>query len=447
MNKLQQKIEIHLEKYKINTPKNIYLVAFSGGYDSMSLLDCLKKVAPDNRIIALHLNHNWRGAESDLEEIRCKEFCEKIGVEIYTEKLSQNVPHTETAGREARYDFFEKCSKKFNSRIIFTAHNKNDNAETLLYRICKGTGISGLQGIAENRGIYYRPLIEVTREEIETYCKDNHLTPNNDSSNHDIKYKRNFIRTEILPKLEKINPKILDTIETLSTVAKEETSIVEEYLQKILNKISKDNKIQTPEFLKQSNAIQKRIIYNIFIEHNLDYDRTKILKILDFVKENSKSKSGKTCSLTTNLWIFVNESIIEIVEKSKDIMPEIRIDKEGIYATDKYIFELQKCNSEVEEFPKDTKNIAYIDLTDTAIDFEIRTRKDGDIIYPFGLNGSQKLKKYLNSKKIPNHEKDSLLFLTKGKEILWAIGIGISDKIKVKTKPTHIIKFYKKEGK
>lgn len=445
MEKIQQKIELYLEKYKINNPELIYLVAFSGGYDSMCLLDCLKKITP-NRIIALHLNHNWRGNESDLEEENCKHFCKKIGVEIYTEKLPENIPHTETAGREARYEFFENCAKKFNSKIIFTAHNKNDNAETLLYRICKGTGISGLQGISENRGIYYRPILEITREEIENYCKINNLVPNDDSSNHNIKYKRNFIRSEIIPQLQKINPNLLDTIETLSTVAREETGIIEEYLQNILKKISKDGKIKTSEFLKQSDAVQKRIVYNLFINNNLDYDRTKILKILDFIKESSNSKSGKTCSLTTNLWIFTSERFIEIINNCKKDFPEFKIQSEGIYAKANYIFELQTCNCIVDKFPKDTKNCAYVDLTDIAIDFEIRTRKDGDIIQPFGLSGSQKLKKYLNAKKIPNHEKDKLLFLTSGKEVLWAIGIGISDKIKVTTKPTHIIKFYKKEG-
>ena len=155
MNKIQQTIKEFLEKYNLNNPENTYLCAFSGGYDSMCLLHSLKQITPQNRIVAIHLNHNWRGEESNQEEENCRNFCSEIGVEFYSEKLSSDIPHTETAAREARYEFFESCSKKFNSKIIFTAHNKNDNAETLIYRICKGKGIRGLCGIAENRKILH----------------------------------------------------------------------------------------------------------------------------------------------------------------------------------------------------------------------------------------------------------------------------------------------------
>ena len=445
MNKIHQKIELFLQKYKLNNPNEIYIVAFSGGFDSICLLNSLKKIT-QNRIIALHINHNWRGEESDNEETNCRNFCQNNKIEFYCEKLSKDIPHTETAAREARYKIFETYAKKFNSKIIFTAHNKNDNAETLIYRICKGTGISGLQGIAENRGIYYRPLLEISRDEIENYCKDNNLCPNDDSSNKNTKYKRNFIRTNILPLMKEINPNILDTIETLSTVAKEETQIVEEYLSIITKKITKDKKIKTQEFLKQSDEVQKRLIYNLFINNNLDYDRTKILNILQFIKENSDSKSGKTCSITTNLWIFTSSKFIELINKDKLELPYFKITKEGIFENNGYIFELQKYTNEISEYPKETENFAYVNLENFKIDFEIRQRQDGDIITPFGMRGSQKLKKFLNSKKIPNHEKDNLLFLTQGKEILWAINLGISDKIKVTTKPTHIMKIYKKEG-
>ena len=101
--------------------------------------------------------------------------------------------------------------------------------------------------------------------------------------------------------------------------------------------------------------------------------------------------------------------------------------------------EIIKCSKGVKTYPKDSESVIYADLSGLDFDFELRTRRDGDFICPYGLVGSQKLKKYLNAKKIPNHEKDGLLFLTQGKEILWAINLGISDKIKVNTNPTHKI--------
>ena len=445
MNKIHQTIKSFLEAYDLNKPDLIYLVAFSGGFDSMCLLNGLKKISK-NKIIALHLNHNWRGAESDAEEENCKVFCKSIGVDLYCEKLSKDIPHTETAAREARYEFFEKCSKKFSTNIIFTAHNKNDNAETLIYRLCIGTGTSGLQGISPHRDKFYRPLLNITRADIETYCKDYQLNPNSDSSNSDIKYKRNYIRSKVLPILQEVNPNVIDAINSLSKVATEENEIITEYTNKVIEKITEDKKIKTQKFLNQTEALQKRIIYNLFITNKLDYDRTKILNLLNFIKENSNSKSGKTCSLTTDLWLYTSDKYIEVIKKDTQNLPYFHITKEGKYENSGYIFELERFDKNIIKYPKDTDNIAYINLSQIPIDFEIRPRQDGDIIKPFGLDGTQKLKKYLNSKKIPNHQKDNLLFLAKDNEIFWAIGLGISDKIKVISKPTHRMKFYKKEN-
>lgn len=444
MNDIQKTIELFLNKYFPNDSGLVYIVAFSGGFDSMCLLDVLKKIKPENKIVAIHLNHNWRGEESDREEENGRTFCHNIGVDFYSEKLSDNIPHTETAARDARYEFFEKCAKQFNSKIVFTAHNKNDNAETLIYRICKGTGISGLRGISRHRDIFYRPLLTVARSDIENYCKFNNLTPNVDSSNKNTEYKRNYIREKILPALAVVNPNIVDTINTLSAVAEEEAEIVGEYLKIILNKIKIGEKIKTNEFLNLSEPVKKRIIYNIFINYNLDYSREKILGIYDFIHENSNSKSGKTCSLSTDLWIFTSSEYIEIINKKSEFIPEIKINKVGIYDWGGYVFEISEFCEKITKFPEDKENYAYVNLSDFPINFTLRQRHDGDIIQPLGLLGCQKLKKYLNEKKIPNHEKDNLMFLTSGKEILWAIGLGISDKIKVTEKSTHIIKFYKK---
>lgn len=447
MNKIQQTIKEFLEKYNLNNPENTYLCAFSGGYDSMCLLHSLKQISPQNRIIAIHLNHNWRGEESNQEEENCKNFCKEISVEFYSEKLSSDIPHTETAARDARYEFFETCSKKFNSKIIFTAHNKNDNAETLIYRICKGTGIRGLCGIAENREIYYRPLLSISREKIEKYCTDFNLKPNNDSSNSDTTYKRNFIRTEILPKLnKKINPNTIDMINSLSNAAKEDSAIVEEYLNQLYAKIKQNNKIKTQEFVKLSFPTKKRIIYNLFIENNLDYDNEKITNILEHILNNATSKSGKTCSLTTNLWIFTNNQFIEIINKKNEKTPTLQIKKEGKYETPDYIFTIEKYNQKTTHFPKDNEYTAIVNFENFDFDFELRTRQDGDIIQPFGMSGTQKLKKYLNEKKVPQHEKSNILLLTQNKEVLWATGLGISDKIKVTKNPTHKLTIEKKRG-
>ncbi len=421
-------VELFLKKYDL-TKENI-IVAFSGGYDSMCLLDILKKLSLKHgfNLTAIHLNHNWRGRESDKDEQICKEFC--YGINFYSEKLSAEIPHTETAARNARYEFFEKCAKKFNSKAVLTAHNANDNAETVFYRMIKGTGLTGLEGISEHRGIYYRPLLKIYRKDIEKYCAENNLKPNIDSSNFDTKYVRNKIRLEIFPVLKSISPDFEEKLNELSISAKAANKLIDKKIKNLV-------KYAPDDFLKLDEFLQNSVIHKFFRENDLEYDRKKIDEIKEFIKKSSKEKSGKTISLTNNLWLFANDKKIKLTDCKKEFIPETVIKKEGEYKISDFIFEIKKCDNAPEIFPKDNEFKAYASFN--SVDFVLRSRKDGDIIKPLGLSGTQKLKKYLNEKKIPKHEKDNLLFLCENNEVLWAPGLGISEKIKVKTKPTHVL--------
>ena len=415
---IKEKVEKFINKYNLT---GTFVVAFSGGYDSMCLLDVLSKITKN--IVAVHLNHNWRGEESRQEEQNCCEFTQKRGIKYYTETLQDNVEKNETAAREARYSFFKKCAKMFNSDVVFTAHNYDDNAETVLYRIIKGTGTVGLQGISEHRDIFYRPLLKISRAEIEKYIKFNNLFPNNDSSNLNLKYKRNFLRHRIIPLLQEINPNVKEALNSLSELAKEDNELINSKL--------------TGDILTASPIEQKRIIYNILIKHKIDYDREKIENIQKFIEENKTSKSGKTMSLAENLWLFVNEKKIEVISQTDKNEKEILIKNCGDYEFDGKIFSIQECNKIPSKYPSDKDFIAYICVD--KIDFVLRHRKDGDKIHPLGLSGSQKLKKYLNEKKIPQHEKDKLILICSENDVLWVAGIGISEKIKVVNRVTHVI--------
>ena len=234
-----------LRKYELQD-KTI-VVGFSGGYDSMCLLDILSKLKEREEfweisIIAAHFNHNWRGEEALKEQEICRLFAASKGVDFYT-KTAQGLKKSENEARIARYEFFEEAMEEYDADAVFTAHNKDDNAETVLYRVTKGTGLVGLKGISEKRNCFYRPLLKTTRAEIVNYCERNNLTPNNDSSNSDINYKRNYLRLNIIPALEKINPSVKDSLNTLADVATSENEIIEEYLSTLRNDVIKDNKI------------------------------------------------------------------------------------------------------------------------------------------------------------------------------------------------------------
>ncbi|MCM1010611.1 MAG: tRNA lysidine(34) synthetase TilS [Fusobacterium sp.] len=408
---LKSKVEAFLKQHSI---AGSVLVAFSGGFDSMCLLNVLLEL--NFQPVAIHLNHNWRGEESRQEEENCRNFCLTHGVEFYSETLSSDVPHTETAAREARYDFFERCAERFNSKVVLTAHNADDNAETLLYRIAKGTGLEGLKGIAPVRGIFYRPLLTTYRTEIEEYCKSHNLTPNSDSSNENTKYKRNLIRKNILPELEKINPEAKSALNTLSENARNDAEIINEYLASL------KDKFKTQNFIKFSTAVQNRIIYELLCQNNFEYDKKRIEEIVKFINENAMAKNGKTLSITGGTLLFASEKEIRLINERTS-----------------YNIQIEECTQKPENFPPDSDGIAYVDLSGIT-DYTIRHREDGDVIHPLGATGSQKLKKYLNYKAIPKDIRDELLFLCEGKEVLWAPLCGISEKIKIKDEPTHILR-------
>ena len=188
---------------------------------------------------------------------------------------------------------------------------------------------------------------------------------------------------------------------------------------------------------KKVLCIKQYLIRKLLKENNIDYDKKKIEEILNFINENKASKSGKKISLTTNLWLFVNNKKIELITNNQKDNSQLKILDIGEYNFANRIFSIKTFDENKIIYPKDNEFKALIEID--KIDFTLRYRNDGDFIQPLGSKGTQKLKKYLNEKKIPQHQKDNILLLTQNNEVLWVSGFGINEKIKVKTKPTHII--------
>ena len=427
---------------KYNLTDKILIVGFSGGHDSMCLLDILYDLSTVNdfKLIAAHFNHNWRGIESKMEQEVCRKFCEERNIEFYTKTAAVSLKQSEAVARALRYDFFEKALEYYNADAFLTAHNKNDNAETLLYRVIKGTGITGLKGIAEKRDNIYRPLLNITRQEIDEYCENHELVPNNDSSNTNTKYKRNFIRHNLLPLAEEINENAIDAIDSLSKVAADESSIIDEYMEYVKSVVIVNGNIVTDRYITLSPAVKRKLIYDMLVGSNLDYDSSKIYNMYDFIEKNYNSKNGIKMSISTGIWLYVSNRTIELVVKSPKIEDEVCVRLEGEYQIGNYEFTISTYIGEnIEEFPEDNTYNAFIDLSGIDLDLVLRTRQDGDIINPLGMTGSMKLKKYLISKLIPQHKRDDLILLCQGNEVLWVAGVGLSNKIIVTDKPTHKI--------
>ena len=435
-----------------NLEDKTIVVGFSGGYDSMCLLDVLTKIREKEQfyemtVIAAHFNHNWRGEESLREQEICRIFASSKGVEFYCKEAPKDLKKTENDARIARYDFFEEAFEEFDADAVFTAHNKDDNAETVLYRIIKGTGIVGLKGISEKRDYFYRPLLKVSRNQIVEYCSRNNLTPNNDSSNSNTNYRRNYLRLNVIPALERINENVKEALNVLSYNAISDNTIIEEYLSCIRSKIFNEDKICSKEYAKLSEPVKRRFLHEYLQNLDIDYDFKKINEIYDFIEKNITQRNGSTHSLATALWLYADDKIIEPIpskakaDKSLQVEnTEILVLKNGEYKLgDRTLVLKPYLDNDLFVFPESTSNFAYVDLSRVDFPLVIRHRKDGDVITPFGMNGSMKLKKYMNAKGVSKHNRDDIFLLCKDNEVLWAVGIGINNKVRVQNRPTHVI--------
>ena len=268
-----------IKKYNLIQNGDKIIVGLSGGPDSISLINVLDEIRKDKTtglefgIIAAHINHNIR-EEAKSDEDYVVKYCKEKNIEVYVlsidinKKAKEERKGTEETGRNARYEFFEQILIKTKSNKIATAHTANDNAETVLMNIIRGSGTSGLKGIRPIRDDkFIRPLIETTREEIEEYCKKNNLNPRIDKTNFENDYTRNKTRNILIPLIkEQFNPNIIMTINRLSDIINEENEYLEKLAKQkykeilIEEKIGKQIVLDLKLFNEQDLVIKKRLI-------------------------------------------------------------------------------------------------------------------------------------------------------------------------------------------
>ena len=436
-----------LEKYISLTPETTVIVGFSGGWDSMCLLHIVKKLSEEYgfNLIAAHLNHAWRGEESDDEEANAQRFCAEFDIKFRAERLDESVKQTEAAAREERYEFFKRTYDYNKAKVLLTAHTKTDNAETVLYRIAKGTGLNGLEGIREFRKLddmnIIRPLLSFSRKEIETYCMDNELYPNNDSSNQDTRYARNNIRHNIMPRLREINPNVETSLINLAEIAIGNNKIIDELMENIEVQISTGKKWLTQNFMRLNSAIRRHFVYNLLLKNNIEPSFTKVQEVLNFIVDNNLSKTGKTLSLTADLTLFTSHKFTYVLseeDNAEKSMREVLITGEGDYPFENgQSLVIKSFGQKVEYFPKKTAKFIFADMSNIEYPLVMRTRRDGDIIQPLGMKGKMKLKKYFINKNIPGYQRDKMVLLCHGTEVLWIAGVGMSEKLRVTDIATH----------
>lgn len=324
---MKDKVLDTIKKYDLIKPADTVVVAVSGGPDSMCLLNILLELRDDlkiSKIVVAHVNHMLR-AEAEEETKFVKEFCESKNIEIYIKYVNikeisvKNKISEELAGREARYEFFEEVVKKTNANKIAIAHNYNDNAETVLMHLLRGTGVSGLCGISAKRdGKFIRPLIKCSRREIEGYCQDKKLDPKHDKSNDENIYVRNKIRNQLIPYIEKeFNPNIVEALNRLSEVV----SIENDYMQKAteseynnLCELEEENKsvLDLKKFNKLDDAIKTRILLYAIKKLFGNTKGIEKIHISDIIKLCGNNIGNKYLTPNKNLKVFVKSGEISL---------------------------------------------------------------------------------------------------------------------------------------
>ena len=420
-------------------------IGVSGGKDSMALLESLlnmKKYFPDVRLSVLHFEHGLRGEESEKDmdfvvsycrqkDIPC--FYERADVSSYAEKNGLNL---EDAARTLRYSFFERCSEKYHIDKIAVAHHMNDNAETFLFSLLRGAGTRGLKHMSYISGMIIRPLLDVTRTDIEMYIKANQIPFREDSTNADIRYSRNYIRQVIVPSLENINPNAVEQIAIASSILTEEHDYIRKQASALFDELAsadEDRSIifRLNDLFPLHSVLIKSLIsmaaYRLVPELR-DLTSDHLQTIAGFVKDR---KANASYMLPYGLTAYTTYDLLIITSKMYKI-DEVQPIAVSIPVTEGTGFILSITDADrPERFPAKDSCIQFIDGKKLPSDLVIRTRRDGDVFHPLSLGGTQKLKKWFIDHRISSAERDRQLLLCDGNEVLWIIGHAISDRLKI----------------
>lgn len=306
---LKEKVLETIKKYNLIENGDKIVVGVSGGPDSICLVDLLNEIKNDGKInfelVVCHINHMIREEAGEDEEF-VRKYCEEKQIPFFVkhakvEEIAKDMKiGTEEAGRKVRYDFFEEILEKNGANKIATAHTKNDNAETVLMNLIRGSGTVGLKGIQVIRDDkYIKPLIDISREEIENYCEENKLNPRHDKTNDENIYTRNKVRNILIPCIKKeFNPNIIDTIDRLSKLVDKENNyldkVTEETYKRILIKEEKKEIIlNLKRFNEEDEVIKSRIVlYTIkkLFGHTNGIEKIHIDDIIKLCQNNIGNK-------------------------------------------------------------------------------------------------------------------------------------------------------------
>lgn len=434
---MENKVFNFIKKHHLICENDTVLVAFSGGADSIALLHFLYTYREQLRInvIAAHLNHGLRGAESDFDEEFVRAYCKSIGVPLLVEKakmLEKEKPKgygIEAFARKLRYEFLSKCAHLNNAKIA-TAHTFSDNSETILFHTIRGTGPKGLTGIAPKRENIIRPLLSVSRKEIEAYCQKNKLEYVTDSSNLAADYTRNKIRLHVMPTLNSIHNGAETAIGNIAQDMLEIDAFLYSSAKELLTS-AKTKDGYSAETLKSAPIPVLKYALSLLAGPSANRENITSMQKVLYGDISSTTIPNHKNFILKNKKIYILSGKVSNFEQYKNIIFPFSEGEFHFYNTSIIVVKLFTQ----QEYFKKNQNIVKNGLTFLA-DYDkintsaiFRTRRTGDFFYFEKRNMHKSIKKWMIEEKIPSHLRDTIPCLALNKEILWNPLLGISQSI------------------
>lgn len=418
------KVESYINTHKLLDINKLYLVALSGGADSVALLLLLKEHGYN--IHAAHCNFHLRGEESDRDEKFCVALCEQMNIELHrvhfdTETYAElHKVSIEMAARELRYRWFEQLRQDIGAAGICVAHHRDDSVETVLLNLVRGTGIHGLVGILPRNGYIVRPLLCVSRAEIENFLHTRNQDYVTDSTNLESNVKRNRIRLEILPLLKTLNPSISDSIQQTAENIRGAVDVLDALLSPIQNNNTL-NYSQLQEFGSSDYIVFEWL-------KNYGFNGSQVHQLL-------KSEVGSVFVSSKGFEVLKDRDGM-IVEPVSTPMKPFIIPEEGTYIlpggamkhAEKTSFSVRRCEAYISR----DSSVATVDVQKVQFPLTLRRVTEGDRMQPYGMKGSKLLSNLMTDLKMNLFEKRSQLVVVDANGVIvWAVGLRIDQKVAV----------------
>jgi tRNA(Ile)-lysidine synthase len=451
-------VEKWIKEKALIKPGSRVIAAVSGGPDSMAMLTILNNLADKLKITlgAAHLNHGIR-SESKAEQNLVAKYCEKLNIPLIT--ALRDVPAAairkgkgiEETARILRYEFLEHSAEEFKASLVALGHNMDDQAETVLHHIIRGSGLRGLMGIPAKRGIFIRPVLCCKGEKLAQFLKGRKIKYATDKSNMENKYLRNRIRNTLLPMLRnEFNPNIDNALVRLGNNISEGWKAASTRIENILEEYGDNNNVNISlDKLKGLSDFEIYLLIDTALRSHLGIFQDIEKCHFDAAKALLHSgQSGKSINFPHGITISLEQTSLRLAKNSANNScspPEVTLPSTG-----KYNLPSWNLSVKIEQLPR-AEDLSFLSsedeiyLASVCFPIKIRGRKSGDRIKPFGMKGSKKLSDIMIDKKVPMYKRDQIPIFEDKNGIIWVPGIATDEKTRIlkKTKQITRIKLIK----